>query len=88
MHAARFAETDRPAQRRRAGQMHFARSQNDRFVKRPVVEAVALADVDAQGSRFLWDVHYPTFLPARLAAKAHCRKNADVCRMIIRIFSG
>src|SRR5436190_14859610 len=57
MHAARFAEAHRTAQSRRAGQMHFARFQNDRFVEWPVFMAIALTDKDAQQSGFVWNFH-------------------------------
>src|SRR6476620_488818 len=57
MHAARFPEAHRTAQSGRAGEMHFPRFQNDRFVERPVLMAIALADEAAQQSGFVWNFH-------------------------------
>jgi hypothetical protein len=37
--------------------MHFARFENDRFVKRPILVAIAFANKDAQKSRFVWNFH-------------------------------
>src|SRR5436309_1906073 len=46
MHPAGFAETNRPTQSCGASQMHLARFENDRFVKRSMLIAIAFADED------------------------------------------
>src|SRR5256885_14142377 len=57
MHPAGFAETNRTAHRGGTGQMHFARLQDDRFVERAMLIAVALADENAQQRGFVWNFH-------------------------------
>src|SRR3954466_5098252 len=50
MEPARFAEPHRPAQDSGASEMHFARFQNDRLVKRTILVAIAFANENAQES--------------------------------------
>src|SRR2546423_14044735 len=83
MHPAGFAEADRTAQRRGTGQMHFARLQDDRFVERAMLVAVALADENAQQRGFVWNFHASYRL--RVAAQRWPAQTAPRQRTTARI---
>ena len=67
VNAAGRAETHRPAQHGRAGEMPLARFEHDRFVKRLMFPPVAFADEDPQQHRVFWDLHGVLFVDQRCA---------------------
>jgi hypothetical protein len=55
--SAGLAETHRSAQDRGASQMRLARSENDGFIERLVLPAVAFTDENSQENGFVGDLH-------------------------------
>src|SRR5882724_31813 len=74
MQPAGFAETHRPAQDRRARQMHFAGFEHDCFIERFMFPAIAFTEKYPQQNRFMWYLHEKTLIGGEVSGKFHLGK--------------